>query len=586
LSNVALDPIPQWPQRPEPGSNRAGSPSTDTSPNRFDALLDDTSSDARPAPSEHYDRSRAPDRRDDTRADDRAATRARGRDARAQDARAADRQQAADDRSTARAADDAKAQQDSDKVVTAKDQTGAGSSDPTQAKAKPVAAPADAIQAPDKPAAKASDTGQVTGTEAPAQPADAAAAEAQAKAAAGKAAAVIGDAVATDKKTDKAAEPDKDTTATATATPDPNAAPVQVPVVAVPVAPLPTIDPSVGAASTTNAAGTAQDSPTVDAATALGSAPQAAEAEAAKQTTTAASGESTDAKTADPAQQTSFKALAEAAGAKPQADTDAKVDLAGKPKGAQPASARAKTAAAADPAPSTASDGARTVDISVDTPIVPVARTLHLVPISAEHTATRTYPGASEARADAVTATAAAQAGSNAPILPLNLAQSIALPLSTMFQVAAPRADAAVDAAVPVAGLAIEIVSRAQEGGKRFDIRLDPPELGRVDVRLNVDDNGKVTSHLVVERSETLDLLRRDQPQLERALQQAGLNTDGGLQFSLRDQNSAQRDQTPRDGRANTSQLIVPDDETAAAEAARRGYGRLLGRAGGVDIRI
>jgi chemotaxis protein MotD len=105
-------------------------------------------------------------------------------------------------------------------------------------------------------------------------------------------------------------------------------------------------------------------------------------------------------------------------------------------------------------------------------------------------------------------------------------------------------------------------------------------------VRLNVDDNGKVTSHLVVERSETLDLLRRDQPQLERALQQAGLNTDGGLQFSLRDQNSAQRDQTPRDNGANTSQLIVPDDEAAAAEAARRGYGRLLGRAGGVDIRI
>ena len=127
--------------------------------------------------------------------------------------------------------------------------------------------------------------------------------------------------------------------------------------------------------------------------------------------------------------------------------------------------------------------------------------------------------------------------------------------------------------------------SRAQEGGKRFDIRLDPPELGRVDVRLNVEDSGKVTSHLIVERAETLDLLRRDQPQLERALQQAGLNTDGGLQFSLRDQNSANRDQTPRDG-ATTSQLIIPDDESAAADAARRGYGRLLGRAGGVDIRV
>ena len=81
----------------------------------------------------------------------------------------------------------------------------------------------------------------------------------------------------------------------------------------------------------------------------------------------------------------------------------------------------------------------------------------------------------------------------------------------------------------------VEIVSRAEAGLKRFDIRLDPPDLGRIDVRLDVDNNGRVTSRLIVERAETLDLLRRDAPQLERALQQAGLKTDGGIDFSLRD---------------------------------------------------
>src|SRR5882762_2205547 len=136
LSNVALDTIPQWPQRPEPGSSRVGSSSADTSPNRFDALLDNTSGDARPAPSEQYDRSRTPDRRDDTRAaDDRAAAQSR-----AGDARAAERQKAADDR-TAQAADDAKAQQDSDKAAAAKDQPATASSDPSQAKTKPAATP-------------------------------------------------------------------------------------------------------------------------------------------------------------------------------------------------------------------------------------------------------------------------------------------------------------------------------------------------------------------------------------------------------------------------------------------------------------
>ena len=159
------------------------------------------------------------------------------------------------------------------------------------------------------------------------------------------------------------------------------------------------------------------------------------------------------------------------------------------------------------------------------------------------------------------------------------------MPLPSLWPVTALRVDPSTDTTVPLAGLAVEIVSRAQDGLRRFDIRLDPPELGRIDVRLDVDSGGKVTSRLTVERAETLDLLRRDAPQLERALQHAGLNTEGGLEFSLRHQNFAGRDQAPRDVPA-TSRLIIPDEEQVAAEAARRGYGRLIGLGGGVDIRV
>ena len=77
----------------------------------------------------------------------------------------------------------------------------------------------------------------------------------------------------------------------------------------------------------------------------------------------------------------------------------------------------------------------------------------------------------------------------------------------------------------------------AQAGKNHFEIRLDPPELGRIEVRLDVDRDGHVTSRLIADRSDTLDLLRRDASGLERALQDAGLKTaDNGLQFSLRDQ--------------------------------------------------
>ena len=178
--------------------------------------------------------------------------------------------------------------------------------------------------------------------------------------------------------------------------------------------------------------------------------------------------------------------------------------------------------------------------------------------------------------------TVATTTGPNAPVLPFSLQLSSALVAPT--QPPALRVENT-DAAVPIAGLAVEIVSRAQDGNKRFDIRLDPPELGRIDVRLDVDQAGKVSSHLIVERADTLDLLRRDAPQLERALQHAGLNTDGGLQFSLRDQGSAGRDQGQGNS-PNVSRLVVPEDEQLASEAARRGYGRLVGLGGGVDIRV
>ena len=62
----------------------------------------------------------------------------------------------------------------------------------------------------------------------------------------------------------------------------------------------------------------------------------------------------------------------------------------------------------------------------------------------------------------------------------------------------------------PAAGLAVEIAARAQTGQNRFEIRLDPPELGRIDVRLDIDSSGQVTSRLVVERADTLEHLRRD----------------------------------------------------------------------------
>jgi len=96
--------------------------------------------------------------------------------------------------------------------------------------------------------------------------------------------------------------------------------------------------------------------------------------------------------------------------------------------------------------------------------------------------------------------------------------------------------------------IAFEVSRQVLDGNSRFQIRLDPPELGRIDVKLDIDSNGQVHAKLVVEKAETLDLMQRDQRALERALQQAGLDqSKTNLEFSLK-QNPFAGDQNQNSG--------------------------------------
>jgi len=191
--------------------------------------------------------------------------------------------------------------------------------------------------------------------------------------------------------------------------------------------------------------------------------------------------------------------------------------------------------------------------------------------------------------ANTSTANATVKAASNSlPSLGVAAANAATAQTTTATPAAAPAAAAA---AVPIAGLPVVIAARAQAGSSQFDIRLDPPELGRIDVRLDVDSNGQVTSHVTADRPETLTLLQSQQPQLERALAQAGLKTaDNGLQFSLRDQSFSGQNSAgggggnSSSGQQSAPQLVIPDSDLAPVDASQI-YSRIA-RGGGIDIRV
>ena len=118
--------------------------------------------------------------------------------------------------------------------------------------------------------------------------------------------------------------------------------------------------------------------------------------------------------------------------------------------------------------------------------------------------------------------------------------------------------------------LAFELARQVQDGNTRFQIRLDPPELGRIDVRLDIDQSGQVNARLVVEKAETLDLMQRDQRGLERALHQAGLDSaKTNLEFSLKQNPFAGQQGQFDEGKGESGQaggLSANDNGSGAGE--------------------
>jgi hypothetical protein len=90
--------------------------------------------------------------------------------------------------------------------------------------------------------------------------------------------------------------------------------------------------------------------------------------------------------------------------------------------------------------------------------------------------------------------------------------------------------------------VSVQLGKAASGKSDQMVINLKPVELGNVEVKLDFGADGKVQASIMADRPETLAMLQKDQRTLERALTDAGLQTDAGsLSFSLKDQGGNQR---------------------------------------------
>ncbi|HSZ10973.1 MAG TPA: flagellar hook-length control protein FliK [Rhizomicrobium sp.] len=143
-------------------------------------------------------------------------------------------------------------------------------------------------------------------------------------------------------------------------------------------------------------------------------------------------------------------------------------------------------------------------------------------------------------------------------------AQPHAAPVSVALQVA-PHIVAHAQAS-DISAFALSIAARSEGSTKHFDIRLDPADLGRIDVKLSIDESGKASAHLSAEKPQTLELLQRDAPTLTRTLKDSGLDlSQNGLNFSLKGQNQQNgngNSPAPRGTPLNVTAIATPEPTT------------------------
>ncbi len=122
------------------------------------------------------------------------------------------------------------------------------------------------------------------------------------------------------------------------------------------------------------------------------------------------------------------------------------------------------------------------------------------------------------------------------------------------------------------AQIAAQIQRRLEGRNTRFEMALTPDDLGRVDVKLDIDSEGRLSARLAFDNPAAAADLRGRTDELRRQLEDAGFHVaDDAFEFADRDSGSSafDRGQDARDGQgrafARANQLNIETDAVALA---------------------
>jgi flagellar hook-length control protein FliK len=137
----------------------------------------------------------------------------------------------------------------------------------------------------------------------------------------------------------------------------------------------------------------------------------------------------------------------------------------------------------------------------------------------------------------------------------------------------APAPDARPEPVAPWEQLAraVQTARRHQDGSHTMTVRLDPPELGTVELHLRVHD-GQLSVHALTDSLATRDVISRALPDLRAALESGGLHAgslDVGARSSGQGPEGRNADNAPGGMRSSGGGASSRSDDVSVARASR-----------------
>jgi len=112
----------------------------------------------------------------------------------------------------------------------------------------------------------------------------------------------------------------------------------------------------------------------------------------------------------------------------------------------------------------------------------------------------------------------------------------------------------------------MKIAHAVKTGDTKITIQLEPHNLGKVEIKMEVPHEGRASVVVLADRQDTLHTLQKDAITLEKALQGSGLSTDSGsLSFGLKGGNGGQFAKEGSNAYSHLNNMLGDDAERELA---------------------